>query len=338
MLDTELLRKILTKQFWKDIEDGFTERFRAIGNALDVPTAGLFMRVWHAIDRFAKYGPHEAAALSYYALFSLFPLVLLIIVFSTSFLDGAETRESLADVISLFFPGDTAQVLTDAVESTQASRSSVTIFSFVLLGWSSSSLFGNLEKVLNLTFGLDVSRKIYERRFIGFIMIFMLAIFLFASLLTNVIFSFLGLLFLNSFNVWLQMASLFVPTAFNAAIFTMLYGFLPRHHLRWDAILPVSLIAGGAFEIGKWFFVWYLQNLSSLDYVYGSVTTVVVFLLWMFYTFCLLLLGAEISVAVDDWMERPLQTVREDTRPPALLTEGQFARNFFSNSNSDSDK
>ncbi len=338
MLATALLRKILTKQFWKDIEDGFTERFRAIGKALDVPTAGLFMRVWHSIERFAKYGPHEAAALSYYALFSLFPLVLLIIVFSTSFLDGAETRESMADVISLFFPGDTAQILTDAVESTQASRSSVTIFSFVLLGWSSSSLFGNLEKVLNLTFGLDVSRKIYERRFIGFIMIFMLAIFLIASLLTNVIFSFLGLLFLNSFNVWLQMASLFVPTAFNAAIFTMLYGFLPRHHLRWDAILPVSLFAGGAFEVGKWVFVWYLQNLSSLDYVYGSVTTVVVFLLWMFYTFCLLLLGAEISVAVDDWMERPLQTVREDTRPPALLTEGQFARNLFSGNNSDNDK
>ena len=309
-----------------------------LGNALDVPTAGLFMRVWNAIDRFTKYGPHEAAALSYYALFSLFPLVLLIIVFSTSFLDGANTRQSLVDVISLFFPGDTAQVLTDVVESTQASRSPVTIFSFVLLGWSSSSLFGNLEKVLNLTFGLDASRKIYERRFIGIIMIFMLTVFLIASLLTNIIFSFLGLLFLNSFNVWLQMASLFVPTAFNAAIFAMLYGFLPRNHLRWDAILPVSLIAGGAFEIGKLFFVWYLQNLSSLDYVYGSVTTVVVFLLWMFYTFCLLLLGAEISVAVDDWMARPLQTVREDTRPPALLTEGQFARNLFSNNNGDGDE
>lgn len=337
MLDTELLRKMLTKQFWKDIENGITGRLKVIGEALDVPTAGLFMRIWNAADRFTKYGPHEAAALSYYALFSLFPLVLLIIVFSTSFIDGEQTQSSLEDIISLFFPGDTALVLTDAVESTQTSRGSVTIFSLVLLGWSSSNLFGNLEKVLNGTFNINMSRKIYERRFIGIIMIFMLAIFLMASLLTNVIFSFLGLLFLNSFNVWLQMASLFVPTAFNAAIFAMLYGFLPQHHLRWDAILPVSLIAGGAFELGKWIFVWYLQNLSALDFVYGSVTTVVVFMLWMFYTFCLLLLGAEICVAVDAWMARPLQTVREDTRPPALLTEGQFARGLFSNNTDDTE-
>ena len=198
-----------------------------------------------------------------------------------------------------------------------------------MLAWSSASLFGNLEKVLNNAFGVEDRRRIYERRFIGIIMIVMFGMFLLASLLTNLVFSFLGFIYLNQFNAWLQIAGLFVPAAFNAAIFGMLYGFLPRHHLRWDAILPVSLLAGAAFEIAKRAFVWYLPNLSELEYVYGSVTTVVVFMFWTFLSFCLLLIGAEFCVAIDDWMDRPLRNLREQSRPPVLLFDTQIGRNLL---------
>lgn len=320
---------LFDKAFWVSLWDAIYTPTKRVLDGIDALTDGLFYRIVRAIDRFTRYGPHEAAALSYYALFSLFPLLLLLIVLGSSFFGSDPARDRLSDLLSLFFPGQTAFVLRDAVESTQESRGSVTIFSFIVLAWSSANLFGNLEKVLNHTFNVEDSRRIYERRFIGIIMIVMLAIFLLASLLTNVIFSFLGLLFLNQANAWLQIASLFVPMAFNAAIFGMLYGFLPRNHMRWDAILPVSLLAGAAFEIAKRIFVWYLGGLSSLDYVYGSVTTVVVFMLWTFYTFCILLIGAEICVAIDDWMERPLRNLREQSRAPALLTDGQFRRDLF---------
>lgn len=315
---------VLSKQFWVD---AFWTIYRPIENALlwlNAALDGFPMRIYRAIDRFQSYGPHEAAALSYYALFSLFPLLLLLIVLSTSLLGTEGARENLSDILQIFFPGDTAAILQDAIESTQESRGSVTLFSFVVLAWSSANLFGNLEKVLNRVFEIEKSRRIYERRIVGIAMILMLGIFLVASLFTNVLFSFLGLLFLNQFNVWLTMASLFVPAAFNAAIFAMLYGYLPRQHLRWDAILPVSLIAGAFFEVAKRIFVWYLSNVASLDFVYGSVTTVVVFMFWAFLTFCLLLLGAEFCVAIDDWMERPLLTLREQSKPPMMLGEGRY--------------
>jgi membrane protein len=293
---------------------------------LNERTGGLFFLLARGINRFTQYGTHEAAALSYYALFSLFPLLLLAIVLSASLLGDAAASDQISDVLSLFLPGDTANILENAVEAALQNRGSVSIFAVIVLGWSSANLFGNLEKVLSHAFGTNIPRRIYQRRLIGVTMISIFTLFLIASLLTNLLFGLLELIFLNSFTPWLRIASLTIPVGFNAAIFAMLYGFLPRVHLRWDAIWPAAILGGVAFEVAKRAFVWYLQSLSVLDYVYGSVTTVIIFLLWAFYSFCLILLGAEICAALDKWMDlqemRRRGSVEEKDQPP-LLDDGQ---------------
>jgi membrane protein len=318
------VKRLFTKNTWfrawiaviRPIERSFVR--------LDALTDGLLLGLLRGIYRFTKYGPHEAAALSYYALFSLFPLLLLAIVFSASVLGTTATSHQIGDALSLFFPGDAALILQDAIDLALEERGSASLIAVVTLAWSSSNLFGNLEAVLSRTFGVESHRRIYERRLVGLLMISIFVVFLLASVITNLLFSFLNLLFLNRFNPWLRMASLFVPTAFNAAIFAMLYGFLPRRaRLRWDSILPAALLGGLAFELAKRVFVYYLSNLSSLNYVYGSVTTVVVFMLWAFYTSCLILICAEICVALNNWMEPRLTSIREQSRPPMPLINGQ---------------
>jgi membrane protein len=292
---------------------------------LDRLTSGLLSRFIIAIYRFTRYGPHEAAALSYYALFSLFPLLLLVIVLSASILGSAAAGNQVSDVLSFFFPGQTADILQDAVKAAADQSSSVSILAIIVLVWSSANLFGNLEKVLGTAFGVSISRRIYERRLIGIIMIVTLTVFLVASLLTNVVFGLLDLLFLNRFNTWLRMASLFVPTAFNAAIFAMLYGFVPPIRLRWDAILPASLLGGLAFEFAKLGFVWYIGSLANITFVYGSVATVVAFMLWAFVTFCLIMICAEICRALDDWMEMTYPIPAEDEEIQLFVSRRRLA-------------
>ncbi len=289
---------------------------------LDRLTNGLLHRIIKGIDRFTQYGPHEAAALAYYALFSLFPLLLLVIVVSATVLGSAAASNQVRDVLSIFFPGDTANILQDAVTAAVEQRGSVSIFAVVVLVWSSSNLFGNLEKVLAGAFGVHISRRIYERRLIGFVILVTFTVFLLASLLTNVIFSLLDLVFLNSTNTWLEMAGLLVPTAFNAAIFAMLYGFVTPVHLRWDAILPAAIMGGLGFEFAKLGFVWYLSSAADLAFIYGSVTTVVVFMLWAFLVFCLVLIGAEICAALDDWLGTKAD-IPPDTELPLLFVDNQ---------------
>jgi membrane protein len=318
------VKRLLDKQFWKQLWITISRPIERVLVRLDKMTDGLLGELFHAIYRFTKYGPHEAAALSYYALFSLFPLMLLTIILGVS-LVGNSARAQVGEVLALFFPGDTALILEDGITLALEERGSVSLFAAITLVWSSSSLFGNLEAVLSRTFGVPTGRKIYERRLIGVFMISTFIIFLLASLITNLLFSFLNLLFLNQFNTWLRMASLFIPTAFNAAIFAMLYGFLPRRaRLRWDAILPSALLGGLAFELAKRVFVYYLSNLSTLNYIYGSVTAVVVFMLWAYYTFCLILIGAEICVALNEWLGPQLTSIREESQPPNIMLSGQI--------------
>lgn len=308
------MHRILRNNVWFRFWVQFIRPVVRLALYLDRLTNGLLHRIIKGIDRFTQYGPHEAAALSYYALFSLFPLLLLVIVVSATVLGSAAATNQVRDVLSIFFPGDTANILQDAVNAAVEQRGSVSIFAIVVLAWSSSNLFGNLEKVLAIAFGVENSRRIYERRLIGFIMLVTFGVFLIASLTTNGIFSLLDLIFLNSNNTWLELASLLVPTAFNAAIFAMLYGFVTPVHLRWDAILPAAILGGLAFEFAKLGFVWYLTSAADLAFVYGSVTTVVVFMLWAFLVFCLVLIGAEICAALDDWLQ-----TRDDTPPDTEL-------------------
>lgn len=282
---------------------------------LDQSSNGLLWRIVRAIDRFTQYGPHEAAAMSYYALFSLFPLLLLVIVVGTLFFDTSSASDQIQDVLGLFFPGESAEILQDAVNAALEQRSSASIFAVVVLAWSSANLFGNLEKVLNMVFGCITGRRIYERRAIGFVMIIFLTIFLLASVITNLLFSLLGLVFLNQFNTWMNIARLLIPTAFNAAIFAMLYGFVPARRLSWDAILPASILGGLSFEFAKIGFVFYLGSLTNFSFVYGSVATVVVFMLWAFIIFCLILIYAEICVALEEWMAQSAGRKVEVPRP-----------------------
>lgn len=303
-----LLRNNAWYRFWRR----FIRPVVRTAVGLDDLTTGLLSRIIMAIYRFSKYGPHEAAALSYYALFSFFPLVLLAIVLSASILGSAAASNQISDILSFFFPGETASILQDGVTAAADQRGSVSVSALIVLAWSSANLFGNLEKVLSAAFGLQISRRFYQRRIIGLIMIATLIVFLVASLLTNLLFGLLDLLFLNSFNTWLRLASLFVPTAFNAAIFAMLYGFLTPVRLRWDAILPAALAGGFAFEFAKLGFVWYISSLANITFIYGSVATVVAFMLWAFLIFCLIIIGAEICRAINDWMEATSPAPDED--------------------------
>lgn len=312
-----MLRSNAWFRFWR----AFVRPIVRTSVGLDQLTNGLLSRIILAIYRFTRYGPHEAAALSYYALFSLFPLLLLVIVLSASILGSAAASNQVSDLLSFFFPGETASILQDGVTAAVDQRSSVSVVAIIVLFWSSANLFGNLEKVLATAFGVPINRRIYERRLIGIIMIAALTLFLVASLLTNLVFGLLDLVFLNQFNTWLRLASLFVPTAFNAGIFAMLYGFVTPVRLRWDAILPASLMGGFAFEFAKLGFVLYISSLSNLTFIYGSVATVVAFMLWAFITFCLVMIGAEICRALDDWIVTNSPTPGDDEEARLFIAD-----------------
>jgi YihY family inner membrane protein len=86
-----------------------------------------------------------------------------------------------------------------------------------------------------------------------------------------------------------------VPWSINIFIFLMIYRFAPNCKTYWRYIWPGAVAAAILLEAAKGLFLWYLDNLASYSQVYGSVTSVIVLLFWIYVSALILILGAEIG-------------------------------------------
>lgn len=284
-------------------------------------TFGIVGMVYRAGDNFIKFGgPREAAALSYYALFSLFPLLLLLIAGIGWLLGPATAGNQIEDFLRLFLPGQTATEINRTITRFVEEGSSASLVASIAFAWSALGLFSNLEAALSRTFRDTSQRPWWQRRINGILMVIALGILLIANIVTSLLFSFLDLLFLNQSNLWLSVIGIFVPFGFSMGIFAMLYRWVPRKHVGWDAIWPAALLGGVAWELAKRAFGYYLETIANLSIVYGSITTVIIFMLWAFYTSVILLFFAEFCVSLADYLED-----RKQNRPE----QHDFAGDYY---------
>lgn len=267
-------------------------------------TDGLLQHLWWAIDRFSKHGTRESAALSYYAIFSLFPLMLLLIIVIGTTLGPAAAHNQINGVLRLVLPTSTASFLQDSIAKTLEQRGSFGLVAGITLMWSSLGFFSNLSSALSRTFRDQKGYNTWSSRVVGLGMMVALGVLLAASLATTIVFNLIDLVIFYQRTSWVTTGSLIVPLSLSVAIFAFLYRFIPRRRVRWDAIWVAAFMGGGAWEVAKRVFAWYLDNLASYSLVYGSVATMIVLMLWVYLTGIIILLGAEICVALDDWMSK----------------------------------
>jgi len=267
-------------------------------------TDGLLQHLWWAIDRFSKHGTRESAALSYYAIFSLFPLIILLIIVIGSWLGPAAARNQIEGVLRLFLPASTADFLQDSIATTLDQRGSFGVVAALTLLWSSLGFFSNLSSALSRTFRDEKGYNTWSSRVMGLGMMLALGVLLVASLATTLVFNLMDLIIFFDSTPWLTTTAFVVPLSLSVAIFAFLYRFIPRRSVRWDAIWVAAFLGGGAWEVAKRVFAWYLDNLASYSLVYGSVAMMIVLMLWVYMTGLIILLGAEVCVALDDWMSK----------------------------------
>jgi membrane protein len=267
-------------------------------------TDGLLQHLWWAIDRFTKHGTRESAALSYYAIFSVFPLILLLIIGIGSMLGPAAAHNQIDSVLRLFLPASTANFLQDSIAETLEQRGSFGLVAGITLIWSSLGFFSNLSSALTRTFRDPKGYNTWQSRLYGLGMMAALGVMLLASLATTLVFNLLDLIIFYQSTSWVSTGALIVPLSLSVGIFAFLYRFVPRRRVRWDAIWMAAFLGGGAWEVAKRVFAWYLDNLASYSVVYGSVATLIVLMFWVYVSGIIILLNAEVCVALDDWMSK----------------------------------
>jgi membrane protein len=246
-----------------------------------------------------------AAAISYYGLISLIPLLLLAIaVFGHVMGSYATARQQVAQFVHTLIPVG-AQEIERNLE--QLSRQSSLLGGLGLLGllWVGSQVFVTLREVMDIALGAEKRSSFLKSRGIALGTVIVAGL-LFAlsigitSLLTAVRSLDLGIE-LDSLSQFWDFLGILLPFSLSILAFVFTYRFLPSKNIGLAGPLIGGIAAGVLFEAAKHAFSWYVAHVADFTRIYGSLGGVVVLVLWIYYVSIITVLGAEVASVYAKW-------------------------------------
>jgi membrane protein len=244
-----------------------------------------------------------AAALTYYAILSIFPALLALV--SILGLIGPSATQPLLDNLATAAPGPAKDILTNALkslESNQGSSGLAFVIGLAVAIWSASGYIGAFMDAANNVWDAPEGRPIWKRVPLRLVLTVVMLILLAASALAVVLTGPLA----KSVGDIIGAGSTFV-TVWNIAkwpvlllvvsfMISLLYWAGPNvKHPRFPWVTPGGVLAVLLWIVASALFALYVANFSSYNKTYGSLGGVIVFLIWLWITNLIILLGAEFN-------------------------------------------
>jgi len=267
-------------------------------------------------------GSHSAASLAYYAIFSLFPLMLAFIVVGSYFLDSQQVYLSVTRFVQGIFPVS-RNLINENVQEVINARGAVGLISLATLFWSASSVFINLAYDINLAWPEASRRNYLQTRLVGLGMIGGLSTLLVLSIVLSWITTLIP--FLNMDTASSQnpgLLTLITNLGSWLTVFLLdlaLYYWIPTVDVSMKASLWAALIASLGWQLATAGFNWYLNSgLQNYQLVYGSIGTIIALLFLIFLVSLITLFGAHLCAAMDHWEKGRKTEIRHES-PSAVM-------------------
>jgi len=262
---------------------------------------------WNSGKKFFENGCSQlAAAITYYTVFSIFPFTIFVASLAGLMLDD-EAQENIVDEILEWIPPSQDQGRADlesAIDALSTPEAQVAgLIGLVVLLWSASSMFNSVRRALNIIFDdPQYSRPWVPQKLIDLGLVLGLGLFFVGSVLASTM---LTLARNRSDGVQLpgdSDASSFwtlldygVATTLAFMGFTLLYLIVPSRPRRLVDVWLGALVGAIAFNLVAAGFGFYVSNFTDLSAIYGSLAAVMAFLLWVFISAQVMLLGAAVA-------------------------------------------
>ena len=248
-------------------------------------------------DFLGKNCPYIAGAISFYTLFSLFPLLLAVISTAGFVLGPTAERDHLAQSIAEVMPVSDEFISSTmrGVVRTRAITGIASVFGLLL---ASTAAFGAMRKGINAAWGIKKTRPFLKERLIDFSLTVSAGLLIIALLFITPSIGFIreitGLVwedapFASTF--WNLLAQLISPLI-SFLTFLALYRFLPNTSVRLSDVWLGALLASIAFDGAKWGFVAYVRAFPVYNVIYGPVGAMMALLTWVYVSAIILLFGA----------------------------------------------
>jgi membrane protein len=248
-----------------------------------------------------------AAALTYYAILSIFPALLVLV--SLIGLAGESATQTLIDNISSIAPGPATEILTQAIQNLQKSQGAAgVLFVIGLLGalWSASGYIGAFMRAANAVWDVEEGRPVWKtiplRVAVTVVLLVLLTISALAVVITGPLAKTVGdIIGLGDAAVtaW-DIAKWPVLVLLVALMIALLYYATPNvKHPKFQWVSPGSLVAVLLWILASVLFAFYVANFSSYNKTYGALGGVIVFLTWLWITNVVILFGAELNAEIE---------------------------------------
>jgi membrane protein len=255
---------------------------------------------WHA-DR----APRLGAALAFYTLFSLAPLLMVVIAIAALAFGRDIASTELIMQIEAFIGPEGARVIQTTIENTSRPSSGIvaTLIGLATMLFGTTIVFSELQDALNTIWKVAAKPRrgmaigLIWDRMLAFSMVLGMSVLLLLSILANAMLKAILPMFsrmLPSHVDWLQTVNFGFSFVIVILLFTMVYKVLPDVEIAWEEVLIGAVVTAALFMIGKYLIELYLRY-STTAWVYGAAGSLVILLLWIYYSAQIVYFGTEFT-------------------------------------------
>lgn len=272
----------------------------------------IFLKIYNLIRGFFRKLSDDhvsafSAQSSYFLILTIFPFAMLLL---TIIQYTPITEDFLVELVQNFVPQSFDSLAKDIIGELY-NRSGTAIISITAIAsiWSSSKGILALIKGLNCIYKVDQYKNYFLLRLKAalYTVAFIIGIIISLTILVfgNSLLKFISLhqpLFYNIVEFIISLRGLYIPIVLTL-IFILLYKMVPNKNFRFIDHIPGALFSALGWEVFSFAYSIYIDYYANYSYIYGSLTTIVLLLLWVYICMYILFLGAEINV----YFRKPFQ-------------------------------
>ncbi len=248
----------------------------------------------------------HAAALSYYTIFSLPPMLLVILFTTTWFYDESTVKEALFSQIGQLVGKDGAQQLLVTIEKLNVFDSSMwaTVLGGSILVFTSTTVLVTMQNALNKIFEVKAKPegmgilKLARDRILSFALLIGVGFIMLVSLAVNAFVESFGKFISESFGgfsiVVNFLSTILLPFLVITLLFAMMFKFLPDAKLKWRDTWFGAVLTSLLFVLGKYLISFYIGN-SNVAGLYDAAGSIMVIMVWVFYASIIVMYGAVLT-------------------------------------------
>ena len=268
--------------------------------------------------------PTLAAAIAYYTVFSLPPLLVIIVAIAGVVFGPDAVARSIASQVDSVAGADGARAIRTMIENagTMGSGLGAKLAGIAALLFGATGAFAQLQKALNRAWEVEETKEeggikgLILKRLLSFGMVVTIAFFLLVSLAVSGVLSALGdaastVAGAGLAGVGVQIASFVISLAVTAGLFAVLFKVLPDAEIAWRDALVGGAVTSVLFTVGKTAIGVYLGT-ADPGSAFGAAGSLALLLVWIYYSALIVLVGAEFTQA---WAVREGEGIQEEPTP-----------------------